>query len=709
MFPIVRSLSIARIADPWIAIVLPVALKGSLLVGLLLLAGRLMRSASASARHLIWTLGMIGLLLLPVLEAGLPSWRVVPVPDSVSGIDGGPKTAAASVAVAAVDASAGAGEPDAGSFHALREAKAFLPLSIWCFLFWVSGILMLLLARAWGMARLGRFRKEARPLESDGWPALLRSLCRDLGVDTPPALLTSPHAPVPMTWGLRRPVILLPGDCHDWPEELRRQVLLHELAHVGRRDCLTQFAARCACLLHWCNPLVWMAAGRMCVERELACDDLVLSAGALPSSYANHLLQIACHLGGRDRAPAGGLEMAHRSRLFDRLDAVLDSRRRRRAPGRRAVAIAACMALTVVTGLSALGPMARARGENTSGPASGGGLQASSVPDLPSVPSLPLQRKSGLDVFASGRPMSCEFQMNGINVKMKMKGRIQFKEDYTGIVRMDDSSGFAIEEKRGRRKTTLRAEPGGGGQPVCHFQVGRDSRPFDSEGGAWLARTIEFVMLVSGFDADERVRHAYEQGCLRGVLALIDQVDSDVSKSMYYAEFFALDNLPDAEIAEALGRIRRDIESDYLRASILISYVDRHLGRENTREAFLACLSSIESDYERRQALQSGLDGENRTPGELAMLLAAVDDLRSDYEAAQFLTAFDPDLLADQGTSRAYFATFDGLDSDYEKANVLVALARRAGSDEKLREICREAAQRLDSSWEYSRVIRTLR
>ena len=81
----------------------------------------------------------------------------------------------------------------------------------------------------------------------------------------------------------------------------RRLVLLHELAHIRRYDCLTQLVAQAACALHWFNPLVWLAKSRMQSERELACDDLVLGAGTLPSTYAADLLELAYRLKQADR------------------------------------------------------------------------------------------------------------------------------------------------------------------------------------------------------------------------------------------------------------------------------------------------------------------------------------------------------------------------------------------------------------------------
>ncbi len=742
MFPIADPVTFTRIADPWIALFLPVALKGALLTGILLLAGGLLRSASAAARHTMWALGMIGLLLLPILDAGLPSWQVLPVPGTLVLQTAGPELGRGASTSGPIGGPGGSGtaepgrEPDLGSgpaaawaadlgasarwqadgpFHTLRGFLTSVPPAVWGFSLWLSGMLPLILALVWGMARLRRFQQEARPPAEDGWPALLRSLCRDLGIPTPPRLLVSPRAVAPMTWGLWRPVVLLPKDCHGWPAELRRQVLLHELAHVRRRDCLTQLAAQCACLIHWFNPLVWMAARQMRVERERACDDLVLMAGARPSAYAHHLLQIACHLGARQPCPSGGLAMARRSRIFDRLDAVLDSRRCRRAPDRRAVALAAGLILAFVTVLAALGPTARAHDEESSrltvngAPRTPAAIDLPDLPELPSLPVLPELSPAEWDLFTSDRSRSCELNADGTRVRMEMEGKIEFNDDYSGIVRLDEGAEFSIEEKRGRKRTSLQVEAGDGGQPVYHFRIGRDSRPFDAEGAAWLARTIDLLMVQAGIDADVRVRRVYEQEGFRGVLALVERAESEHAQGIYWSEALGLDNLRDDEIIEILQHVRRDFQSDYTRACMLIEYVDGHLQREATREAFLAALSSIDSDYEAHRVLQSGLDRRDRTPGELAVLLEAVRGIRSDYETAQFLSAFDPDLLADEGVRGAYFAALDGLESDYERARVLITLARRAGDDQRLREACLAAAEHIQSQYEYARVIRALR
>ena len=67
---------------------------------------------------------------------------------------------------------------------------------------------------------------------------------------------------MPMAAGYLRPTVALPAEADAWPDERVTSVLLHELAHIRRRDCLTQLAASTTCALYWMNPLAWYAAAR---------------------------------------------------------------------------------------------------------------------------------------------------------------------------------------------------------------------------------------------------------------------------------------------------------------------------------------------------------------------------------------------------------------------------------------------------------------
>jgi len=121
--------------------------------------------------------------------------------------------------------------------------------------------------------------------------------------------------------GILRPVILLPEDASNWTPSRRRAVLAHELAHVRRHDPAILLAAHLATIVYWFHPLCWLAAVRLRIESERACDDAALRIGLLPSGYAGHLLDLA-----RMFNPQPAIPTATTSHLESRVKSILDLR-----------------------------------------------------------------------------------------------------------------------------------------------------------------------------------------------------------------------------------------------------------------------------------------------------------------------------------------------------------------------------------------------
>lgn len=128
----------------------------------------------------------------------------------------------------------------------------------------------------------------------------------------------------PVAAGVWKPVIFVPASWRDWPEESRRVVLEHELAHHLRRDPLWRLLAELACAVHWYHPLVRWMAGRFIMQCEYACDAMVLGSGIDAKVYARVLCDFAEE---RPHSPLA-LAMAEKSSLESRVSRMLES-----APG----------------------------------------------------------------------------------------------------------------------------------------------------------------------------------------------------------------------------------------------------------------------------------------------------------------------------------------------------------------------------------------
>jgi HEAT repeat protein/beta-lactamase regulating signal transducer with metallopeptidase domain len=326
------------------------ALKGALWLCAVFVFAGLLRSASAAARHLVWCLGVAGLFALPLLSNRVP-WRIaVPVavaPDApraqpldVTGDAPPPRTldeGASLGSTSVLDA------PVTSSPSAARSPAPIRPSTI-LLVVWSAGAVVLLLRLVRSVASVRRLLRGARPCDEPQLEAKVASLASRLGIRRRVRLLTSDPITIPFTTGVLRPVVALPRGTSAWDADKLEAVLLHELAHVARIDLWTSFAAHVACAAYWFNPLVWLAARRMRIEGERACDDAVLRCGARASDYADQLLQVVRDTQNR-WAPTVAVAMARKSAFEGRLLAILSPEINRR---RLTLRVATPVALGVV-------------------------------------------------------------------------------------------------------------------------------------------------------------------------------------------------------------------------------------------------------------------------------------------------------------------------------------------------------------------------
>src|SRR3954467_10829302 len=131
----------------------------------------------------------------------------------------------------------------------------------------------------------------------------VEACCREMGVRRVPGVRELPaRGGGPALVGFVRPTVLLPaGVMSVMADEDLRLILLHELAHVRRRDVLWNWVATAVAGVQWANPAAWGVAWRMKVERELACDELVLRSGrdaAAGAAYARTIVRLVEALAG---------------------------------------------------------------------------------------------------------------------------------------------------------------------------------------------------------------------------------------------------------------------------------------------------------------------------------------------------------------------------------------------------------------------------
>jgi beta-lactamase regulating signal transducer with metallopeptidase domain len=303
--------------------------KSAVIAGGALLLAAMLRSRAAADRGAVLKVAVALLLALPAIALFAPALEIETPAAAPVAVAAPVSLAPASLAPAALDPESAA--PAFSAAPAAASGGNWDDPSLLFFLLYLGGVAMVggrLLAGLW---TLRRWTRDAREVEAPEWrSALARAGGDSLGI----RLLASAEASSPLSWGLRRPVILLDTDTLRTPGEADA-ILAHEVAHVARRDWPSLILSRLAVALFWFNPLVWRLDREVAQQAEEAADSDA-AATVEPARYAQTLLDWA-RLSGSSALPANAIA-AGEPGLSRRVKAILDGRVSRRSGSAWAVA-----------------------------------------------------------------------------------------------------------------------------------------------------------------------------------------------------------------------------------------------------------------------------------------------------------------------------------------------------------------------------------
>ena len=726
-----------------IAILADAFVKATVLLVLAAIVTVFLRRSPASLRHLVWSLACGGVLVLPLASALLPNWKLagwprldVPVAFDAEQIAGAPEAAApmqpsaprapvaAAPAVQHQTAASTSSVPDgAVRFHVTPDWTTLV------FPIWLGGVGAVLLLLAVGMTRIMWLDRVTRPVEDEAWLILVEELSLELGLTRHVRLLQSHGPAMPMTWGIRRPAILLPAEADSWTAERRRDVLLHELAHVKRQDFLVQLIARIACAVYWFHPLVWLAATRLREERERACDDHVLRAGATPSAYAAHLLEIARGLRAARATSLATVAMARPAQLATRLIDVLDPRRRRDTLSARAALPAWLAAIAVVVPLAAAAPRVAEppavsssidtipriprRGLAGTGTGTGAGATRRANPPLAKrvvvTDSLPgcsgETRHSHTSTSIENDDVTISFTLGNCTIKLSSVGKFQFTDDFTDIASVTNGGQVVVEVDYGARDRRITFRRGSGGAVERIYKVDGDVQPYDADAKSWFTETITYMFRRTGYMAEERARWILDTRGIQGLIDEFGELSGDYTRRIYYQAAVESGKLDAAGYERLVTLAGQTISSDYELAEFLIAVSKTQPLTERMQAGFVTAAKSLSSDYERHRVLTAALSRPGLTPAMEAGMLDAAADINSDYELATLLIQVNEARAIDEAVRPAFFKAANSLQSDYEHRRVLSAVVKKTGTSPAMLADVLTSARTISSDYELAELL----
>lgn len=746
------------------------ALKGTIILAVAGLVTIVWRSASAAARHLVWTVAVCSALGIPLIGAAIKSldaprieittWSEVAFP--VASATPAPSATAhvSSLATAAVteDAAISMEEPLDPSITApaavvptiltrpsLSETISQVEWRSMLFPLWLAGMLLALIPLATARARVAIIGRNAKAVESGRWHELIAATPQIAHLRRRVRIVESDATAMPMTWGVVRPTLLVPARAERWPDWQRRDILLHELAHIERRDCLTQFIAQIACAVYWFNPMTWVASHRMRVERELACDDRVIVAGSRASDYASNLLDVARSLRAPSLTSQGAIAMARPSQLSGRLLAVLDSNRNRRSVTRRIAAGTCAAGIALALPLASLTPAAAATVApsstvtspspvTTENPAvfqsavqsfASAPLAIVKAVQLPTIGILTPKMDETLNLAkplsaapfpilttqdpvcwdeggdggtsvsinsddSNGRNPSytVKYSRRNCSMELRAEGEFTLRADLSDIETVSNDGWVRIEERIGRDSKRIEIRRGKGSELEHQYWINGDRAAFDESARAWLARTLLSVERRTAFAASTRVPQIYKSRGLRGVLSEIALMPSDYAKSRYYGTLLDMGIALDSNTLNSIVRqVSTDLaSSDYYMSEVLGKFSKQGSADETTWRMFAEAAGRMKSDYYKSETLKKVLSKGKLSSQTVGILLHSASGMKSDYYLSDLLKNVANRYALNADTRQYYAEALRNIESDYYRSDLLKALGSDGDWDAKTSE-----------------------
>ncbi len=344
------------VLEPIAIFLLDATIKTTLFMGLVLLAVWLLSTRQAAKRSLLLNWCLVGVLVIPIASLCLPSLRFqfdAPSPPSESAI---PSPQPVVVPETSLTKSTPALNQQRVSDRAFSEnpelSQDFVPPSPAQIVFaknagtksvnWTAhilneitsahalygvivlyaiGVLVLLIRIIYCLIMVCKFHRSLFPCEDEQLQNDLQVLKNQLGIRRSVALSISDQIGSPTQVGLLKPVVVLPAPMVESRYQLE-SILIHELIHVKRWDCLYRLLAMVGMAFYWFNPLFHRVKHLLFEVQEQACDDWTVTTTGNSESYADTLLNVATQLQPRP-AMALGMDMARPTQVLERVNRII--------------------------------------------------------------------------------------------------------------------------------------------------------------------------------------------------------------------------------------------------------------------------------------------------------------------------------------------------------------------------------------------------
>ncbi|MEZ4570114.1 MAG: M56 family metallopeptidase [Thermomicrobiales bacterium] len=525
-------------------------------------------------------------------------------------------------------------------------------------LVWFGGTFLLATRLAFRLIRLAYRSQRLDTIGSGPWFDDARRIAGEFGLLRSVRLVTGEPGSSPQTWGTLEPTISIPFDA-GVPDQLARQVVLrHEMAHIVRFDALRLTAERLMAALYWWNPLAWLAGKHAHLDREQACDDIVLLRSAQPSAYANQLLLQACGIQYRQAEPEGAsLLSAVDGPLVRRIGRILDPHARRQRPSTFMLAPLILAIVLVSSGVSAIGVTVESK-------------EAFSASD---------NLAENVEISVDGDTTTIEIHNTAGKLTATIHGEVRFSADHE-IERISPGGSFTVLDERVKPRQVI-AFKQGDSEVFTTYLTDDGAQPLDRVGHAWLDAALLELFRLAGVAAPQRVNRILRASGATGILAEVEQIPSDYVRATYLNLAMRHHEMDDDGRALLLASLGKTVEKESERTQLIISLESgRLIATLAVRSATLEAVATLnDSPADQRRALEHVVPAAANDEEYLVKTLELSAGMQSDAELGGFLAVAAPFVPGEGGAALdAWIAASESIQIDAERGQAIRAMLRRS-------------------------------
>lgn len=308
-------------ADGWAGFMLAAVWQSTLFALVIAALAYVLRHASPAVRYWLWQIVAVKLLLMSLWKWPLPAdWLVYDRPAAPASpvaaatspnrpmdrTKPAQRPSASTATVESLDGSTLAQPPaplgpfDVPSTNSLASETSSLVNRLswiaWLMLAWCAVVAMQAALFVVQWRRLHKFLAKASPAPAEV-VALVADYAARIGLRPVPRVVVAHEECPPLVCGLRRPTLVVPPSLRLLlPGDEAAPVLVHELAHLRRRDLWWNWLPQAARIVFWFHPVAHWVVFRTRLESELACDGWALTlTGYSAAGYADLIVRLVSH------------------------------------------------------------------------------------------------------------------------------------------------------------------------------------------------------------------------------------------------------------------------------------------------------------------------------------------------------------------------------------------------------------------------------